>query len=90
MRAVSRLAPSAPRRGIPGTLDLTPHGEHVGGEDLQRTVERVRPRLHVFGHFHHGYGVQDVGPTPFVNDASVSDEVYAPVNSPGVVDLQLQ
>jgi Icc-related predicted phosphoesterase len=69
-----------------GILDLTPDGEHVGCADLRQAVDRVKPRLHVFGHIHHGYGVKVVGPTRFVN-ASVCDEAYAPSNRPVDVDL---
>lgn len=77
------LVTHAPPAGI---LDQTPHGEHVGCADLRRVVERVKPRLHVFGHIHHGHGVKDVGPTRFVN-ASICDEACAPANRPVVVDL---
>lgn len=31
-------------------------GERVGCEFLRRAVERARPRVHVFGHIHEGYG----------------------------------
>ncbi|KAL9115101.1 MAG: hypothetical protein Q9227_000895 [Pyrenula ochraceoflavens] len=44
-----------------GTLDLAvgahnDGGAHVGCEALRRAVEQCRPRLHVFGHIHEGYG----------------------------------
>lgn len=82
-RGIDVLVTHGPPAGI---LDLTPHGEHVGCEDLRLAVDKLEPRLHVFGHIHHGYGVRNVGSTRFVN-ASVSDEVYAPLNPPVVVDL---
>ncbi len=82
-RDVDVLVTHGPPAGI---LDLTPDGEHVGCADLRRAVERVKPRLHVFGHIHHGHGVQDIGPTRFVN-ASICDEACAPANRPVVVDL---
>jgi predicted phosphohydrolase len=69
-----------------GILDETPSGEPVGCRDLRRAVERVRPKLHVFGHIHHAYGTKVVGPTRFVN-ASVCDEAYRAANAPVVVDL---
>ena len=35
-----------------GILDQTPHGEHVGCQDLREVVERIQPKVHVFGHVH--------------------------------------
>ncbi len=70
-----------------GTLDLTPRSERVGCEALAERLERLRVRLHVFGHIHHGYGVVERGGRISVN-ASICDERYAPINAPIVVDLQ--
>lgn len=40
-----------------GIRDRCKTGEFCGCEDLRREVcERIRPRLHVFGHIHEGYG----------------------------------
>ena len=69
-----------------GVLDRTVHGADVGCEELARAVERVRPRLHVFGHIHEAYGALDRGGTRFVN-ASTCDVRYRPVNAPIVVEL---
>jgi Icc-related predicted phosphoesterase len=79
---VDILVPHGPPMGI---LDRTPHGEHVGGADLREAVERVKPKLHVFGHIHHGHGMVKIGATIFVN-ASVWDESFEPNNPPWVVD----
>lgn len=67
-----------------GILDEVPHGltgtsEHIGCEELRLAVERVRPRLHVFGHIHEGYGVMRALGTTFVN-ACICDAAYRPVN----------
>lgn len=69
-----------------GILDQPPHGEHVGCADLREAVERLQPKLHVFGHVHHGHGMSKIGATTFVN-ASVWDESFEPNNAPLVVDL---
>lgn len=58
-------------------------GEKVGCVDLLEAVRRVKPRLHVFGHIHEGYGVTDEGPTTLAN-VSVCDRGYRPVNPPFV------
>lgn len=69
-----------------GTLDTTVHGETVGCEALAAHVARLRPRVHVFGHIHEGYGQLERDGTRFVN-ASTCDVRYQPVHAPIVVDL---
>lgn len=77
------LVTHGPPRGI---LDRTRHGEHVGCDDLLAAVERLRPRLHVFGHIHESAGRLERDGTVFVN-ASICDLQYRPTNPPVVVDL---
>jgi predicted phosphohydrolase len=69
-----------------GVLDRTSRGDDVGCADLLAAVQRVRPRLHVFGHIHEGYGTLERDGTRFVN-ASSCTERYLPVQPPIVVDL---
>ena len=69
-----------------GILDITPHGESVGCEDLWKRVVKVKPQLHVFGHIHGGYGVKHFEGITFVN-ASTCDEMYKPINKPIVIEL---
>ena len=69
-----------------GILDETPGGDFAGCEELRKKVEEIRPRLHVFGHIHSGYGRQEKFGALFVN-ASNCDEDYLPVNQPIIVDL---
>lgn len=69
-----------------GILDETPRGQKVGCEELLNVVARVRPRLHVFGHIHHGYGKVVQDGTTFVNACSC-DEGYRAVNPPIVVEM---
>jgi predicted phosphohydrolase len=66
-------------------LDRTIGREDVGCGDLLRELERVRPRLHVFGHIHEGYGRVERGGTIYVN-ASNCDVRYRPVQPPIVVE----
>jgi predicted phosphodiesterase len=60
--------------------------EHLGCEELRIRALSIRPRLHMFGHIHGGYGIRSDGHTTFVN-ASICDEDYHPVNPPVVMDL---
>jgi predicted phosphohydrolase len=69
-----------------GIGDRTVSGESVGCEDLMLALTRVRPRLHVFGHIHEGYGVLRRDGTIYVN-AAVCDERYRPTQPPVVIDL---
>lgn len=39
-----------------GILDMTAYGESIGSKALLKAVERVKPKLHVFGHVHYSYG----------------------------------
>jgi Icc-related predicted phosphoesterase len=68
-----------------GILDKTKHGQHVGCEELLKSIDRVQPKIHVFGHIHEGYGVQKNSFTSFIN-ASVLDVNYRMVNAPIIID----
>lgn len=67
-----------------GVLDRTISGEPVGCEELIGRVRAVKPKLHLFGHIHEGYGHEELDGTVFVN-ASTCNVRYDPVNAPIVV-----
>ncbi len=67
-------------------LDRTLEGQDCGCADLLNAVQRVKPRLHVFGHIHEAAGTVHRAGTTFVN-ASVLDRRYQLANPPVVVDL---
>lgn len=58
----------------------------VGCEELIKAVQRVKPRLHVFGHIHEAQGVHKTPDTIFVN-ASIMTLWYKPLNKPVEVEL---
>lgn len=66
------------------------HGKHeqlrVPDGDLLRHVERVRPKLHSFGHIHEGYGMVDKEGTCFVNACNLNER-YRMRNLAVVVDV---
>lgn len=68
-----------------GILDRTASGLDVGCEELARARERIRPRLHVFGHIHEARGARRDGAILSVN-ACNCDLRYRPVQAPVVVD----
>jgi len=56
---------------------------------LAEVVEKVAPRLHLFGHIHGGQGRVHGGKgCEFVN-ASVLNEQYMLVHEPHIVDLEI-
>ena len=69
-----------------GILDRTSRGDDVGCADLLAALPRIKPRLHVFGHVHEGYGTLERDGIRFVN-ASNCTERYIAVQKPIVVDL---
>jgi predicted phosphohydrolase len=58
---------------------------HVGCKDLLARIDVVKPKLHIFGHIHGGWGRFGIDPI-YVN-ASSCDGQYQPVNKPIVVEL---
>lgn len=69
-----------------GILDKTAYGDLAGCEELIKVVTEIRPKAHIFGHIHEGYGRKEERGMVFVN-ASNCDESYYPVNPAIVVDL---
>jgi Icc-related predicted phosphoesterase len=69
-----------------GIGDRTFKGDLVGCRDLLEAVRRVKPKLHVFGHVHEGYGQFPDGDTFFIN-ASVTDSSMQIANQPIVYEL---
>jgi Icc-related predicted phosphoesterase len=58
---------------------------NTGCELLRERVDVVRPKIHVFGHIHTGYGYKFDGNTHFFN-AAVLDEQYYFTQKPMTVD----
>ena len=69
-----------------GKLDYVRYSnENVGCEELMKRVEEVKPKIHVFGHIHEGYGYVFDGNTHFIN-AAVLNGRYEFRNKPITVD----
>ncbi|XP_055686883.1 metallophosphoesterase domain-containing protein 1 [Lutzomyia longipalpis] len=72
-----------------GHGDLCCSGVRAGCVELLSSVQqRIKPRYHVFGHIHEGYGVTSDGKIIFIN-ASTCDINYLPNNPPVVFDITL-
>lgn len=60
---------------------------NVGCSELRRAVfERVKPKIHAFGHIHQGYGTHQEDGITFIN-ASTCNIKYNPVNKPFVIQM---
>lgn len=72
-----------------GILDEVPKNhfvENTGCEELRKKVEITRPKVHIFGHIHCGYGQTEKFGVKFINAANC-DEDYNPTQPPIVIDL---
>lgn len=67
-------------------LDLAPGERRVGCPILRERVLSVKPKLHLFGHIHGAYGVDEVGGVRFGNVA-LCDEAYHAVQSIQVFEV---
>jgi len=76
-----------------GRLDISPYGfQHAGSTELSAELNRIKPRLHAFGHIHSGYGIKlekrvAEEQTLFVN-AAVTDEKYQLSHQPIYLNWQ--
>jgi Icc-related predicted phosphoesterase len=60
---------------------------HHGSPSLYfEVVERIKPKIHCFGHIHGGYGIKVIENTTFIN-ASNLDEDYMCVNAPVLIEI---
>ena len=64
-----------------GILDWCTHGQRVGCEELLETIQRIKPKVHAFGHIHESYGMREIDSTVFIN-ACILDERYRVKNPP--------
>jgi Icc-related predicted phosphoesterase len=69
-----------------GKLDYVRYDNvNVGCEELMKRVEEIKPKIHVFGHIHEGYGYVFDGNTHYIN-AAVLNGRYEFRNKPITVD----
>lgn len=61
--------------------------KHTGSPSLYKeVVERIKPKVHIFGHIHSGYGIKVIENTTFIN-ASNLDEDYMCVYDPVIFEI---
>jgi len=96
-RAIKRTWQGIPKKidilithGAPlGVLDYvvsgSDAGKNVGDAVLAEKVKQRKPKYHIFGHIHEGYGTIEIGRTKFIN-CSVVNEMYNLINKPIVIN----
>lgn len=66
--------------GLPGEEHLVRDGTlHVGCQDLLKHLDRVMPKLHVFGHIHESYGREERFGVTYIN-AAICTLAYEPIH----------
>jgi Icc-related predicted phosphoesterase len=78
------LITHGPPRGI---LDKTLEGEECGCPYLRKELDRIKPKVHLFGHIHEGYGARLIDGTNYIN-AAIMNRQYCPVNSPIEIEVK--
>ncbi|HBC89320.1 MAG TPA: metallophosphoesterase [Lentisphaeria bacterium] len=68
-----------------GILDRSTTGIHLGCPLLTENLQRIRPKLHVFGHIHESYGILRKDGTLYAN-ASICNIKGQEDNRPIVID----
>lgn len=64
-----------------GILDKTFSGIHAVCEELKAAIKRIKPKVHISGHIHEGYGQKTITDILYLN-ASVVNLRYQVVNAP--------
>lgn len=67
-------------------LDRTLSGQQVGCLDLLDKIQEIQPKIHICGHIHEAYGIEERFGIKFIN-ASVLNAKYQLTNSPVVFEL---
>lgn len=66
---------------VHGIHDLTINEQHAGDKDLLKKVLTIKPKVHVCGHIHEGYGMVKRQGIKFLN-ACILNESYEFTNQP--------
>lgn len=82
------LVTHGPPAGV-SPLDYSNNSYHTGAEGcpyLAEAIDRVRPKYHIFGHIHEGYGSIYKGNTNFLNVSSLKRDYFG-TNKPVIIEV---
>lgn len=68
--------------------DQTVFKQHVGCKKLLEMVQKIAPKIHIFGHIHESYGDMIVRLTHFYNVCYL-DAIYTPKNHPILIESEI-
>ena len=68
-----------------GVCDMNLAKQHCGCPELLAVVNKFKPRIHLFGHNHEGYGTLITDDTLFINAASIDKVTKKLTNEPVVI-----
>lgn len=72
-----------------GFCDVNEENNHCGNKLVRQLVERVKPKMHLFGHIHEGHGVEKCMESGIIySNGAFADEYYQPTNSSTVFFAQ--
>lgn len=80
------LITHGPPMGILDKIGSYDGSTNVGCQFLANKVKKIKPKAHLFGHIHEGYGRLLSDDVLFIN-AAVCDGNYRPINKPMVLNL---
>lgn len=70
-----------------GILDKNKRGFFTGSQSLRDEVfNRIKPKIHSFGHIHESYGMVDIDGIKFINASNLNLN-YVMVNDPIIVEI---
>lgn len=69
-----------------GKRDELYNGVNVGCDILLKYVKKIKPKIHIFGHIHNGYGVDNYGDTKYINASVVNDNLKL-INEPILINI---
>jgi Icc-related predicted phosphoesterase len=69
-------------------MDTSPWSKtHTGSDTLaEEVMNRIKPKIHCFGHIHDCYGIKKINDITFINASNLSEE-YEITNKPIIIDI---
>ena len=73
-----------------GIGDLNTNEDRIGCLDLYNCIQVIKPKYHLYGHIHEGYGMKSDGVTTYINGASLTKKKKLVLQKPFVFDLPIK
>ncbi len=69
-------------------LDKTTSGSNVGSKSLRKFTEKLKPKIHIFGHIHESYGNIKIEDTEYYNVCYFDDDEQK-INEPYLIEIKV-